>query len=396
MGPGRDHNHHTGRPAWTWLPLAAMGLAVAVWLFFWTRRLGLSWGLRAPGATVAAGAVALAALLSLVWRPIPIKASTVAVAYLLLFSLLTAATRPLLRLWDLTWLPLLWDSGLLVLALTACLLLYGWLHGRRTRLKQYQLRLSRPLPGREGPGRLRLAVLSDVHMGFSVDEKRLAAQCERLAAARPDLLLILGDLVDDQTQAGQMRAACRLLGQIPCPGGAFFVYGNHDLACHGPQLRFSREELAGELAANHITILDDAWRQAELPGLSQPLLLAGRRDAGFGPERCGGRLALGQLLAQAPAGLPIILLDHQPRQLREAERAGADLLLSGHTHGGQLWPVGWLRAILSPHNPGRGYYRHGRLQVIVTAGLGNRGNRLRSGCTAETLIIDIRGDEGQK
>jgi len=353
--------------------------AAACWLFIFARRSILFWG-AAPALSAALAVIfALLCAAAICLRPIPVKVSAVAVLYLLIFSVISETAGAVLRAAAPGSAVLAAvDSGVPVLVITVLLLAYGWVHGKKTVLKRYGIVSARFPEGMK----LRVALVSDVHMGFSVDEARLSEQCARISKESPDILVITGDLVDDQTAPEQMAAACRLLGAITTTCGAYFIYGNHDLAQRGPKLRFSRGQYEDALRENGINILADTCLEAG------GALIAGRLDAGLTVR--SGRKTIKELLNGADMAKPVILLDHQPLEVKEAARLGVALMLSGHTHGGQVWPVGLLSQLASK---GLCYGDHvvDGMHIIITSGLGNRGNRLRSGCTAETVIIDITG-----
>ncbi|GEM_PF-701912 len=353
-------------------------LAVGWWLYVWLSGVLSYWGAGAVASRWLAAAGAVLALSTFLIRPIPVKVTTIAVIYLLIFSLPACALQKIMALFfpsaaDPGW---LWQGGIAALACSAALLLYGVIHGKRIVVKRYTLHTPLPVPG----GELRIALISDVHMGLTIDAARLRREMDRLAKEKPDLLVIAGDLVDDQTSPAQMRAACTIAGSLPTTCGAYFAYGNHDLAGHGPTPPNTKAQLDEALTGAGIHILDDQSRVAA------GLTLIGRRDAVF--TRRPDRASLRQLLDGADKTRPIILIDHQPRELKEAAAAGVTVQLSGHTHAGQVWPMSWLCRLFGV---AYGHRRIGHMDVIVSSGMGNRGSALRSGCTAEMVLIRLCG-----
>lgn len=360
------------------LPLLA---AVGSWLFVWLRGVFSYWGL-ADAAARWLGVFGAAVLLGTISiRPIPIRTSAIAAIYLFLFSLLAAALRALFAAFLPSFAALgwFWQGGVFALVCSAALLLYGAIHGKRIVLTRYMLQTARPVLN----GELRIALISDVHMGRTIDEIRLRRELERLSAEKPNLLIVAGDLVDDQTTPEQMRAACAAVGAVKTTFGVYFVYGNHDLAAHGPRPPYTKAQLDEALTDAGVRILDD--RSAVVAGVT----LAGRHDAAF--ARHADRAPLDELLRGANRNRPIVLVDHQPRELKEAAAAGVTLQLSGHTHAGQVWPMNWLAPLFGFSY---GHRRIGTTDAIVSAGMGNRGSRLRSGCTAEMVLIRLLGPAG--
>ena len=160
------------------------------------------------------------------------------------------------------------------------MLTYGFFHGKRLIIQSYVVDTPLPVIG----GELRIALISDVHMGKTIDENRLRLQMDRLRAEKPDLLIIAGDLVDDRTSPAQMQAACAIVGSLPTNYGTFFAYGNHDLANHGPKPPYTKAELDHALTDHGIWILDD--QSHAVAGLT----LIGRHDAAFARQANAHRL----------------------------------------------------------------------------------------------------------
>lgn len=354
--------------------------ALGGWLFFWSSNVLQFWGLgfvfsRAVGLCCFILFVAI-----MVIRPIPIKTSAIALLYLVIFSFLSfLLSLPVsLAVPKIPVLECLLEGGILAVVCGCGMLVYGAVHGKKMVITHYSLATTLPVAN----GTLRIALISDLHMGFTIDEHRLQREMERLANEKPDLLIIAGDLVDDVTSPARMQAACKIIGRLPTTFGIFYVYGNHDIASHGPKPKYSKEALDQALIENYIVILEDCART--VAGVT----LVGRRDAAF--ARHAERASLDQLLEGVDRTLPVILIDHQPRERKEAAAAGVTLQLSGHTHAGQVWPMSRLGQLF-------GYlYGHRRIEqtdCIISAGMGNRGSHLRSGCTAEMVMINLQHQE---
>lgn len=357
--------------------LIAICMSIGYWLFLWLTDVFLYWGVSLIVSRWLAALVACAALSTVLIHPIPIKVITVAAINLILFSLFSTLIQlTLRRIWPIAaaigW---LWQGGIAAIVSSAATLVYGCFHGKRLIIKTYVVNTSLPVIG----GELRIALISDVHMGLTFDESRLQDQMDRLRAEKPDLLIIAGDLVDDRTSPAQMQAACAIVGSLPAAYGTFFAYGNHDLANHGPKPPYTKAELDQALTDHGVCILDD--QSHAVAGLT----LIGRHDAAF--ARNAERASLEELLAGVDTSKPIILIDHQPREMKNAAAACVTLQVSGHTHAGQVWPMSWFARLLS--------FTYGHrcidgMHAIISSGMGNRGNVLRSGCTAEMVMIHLQ------
>ena len=179
--------------------------------------------------------------------------------------------------------------------------------------------------------------IADLHVGsaqpFSVTEKTIA----EVKALRPDATILGGDIVDDYTTKEEMEATFRLFADFETP--VYYVYGNHDRQGHAEYAdgrKFTPEELEAAMAANGVKVLRDEYAE-----IAPDLLLLGREDLSEGD----GRAAVASLPNPAPEKY-LIVADHQPNAFKDNLTAGADLQLSGHTHAGQLFPLGVLYPLI--------------------------------------------------
>jgi hypothetical protein len=218
-----------------------------------------------------------------------------------------------------------------------------------------------------------LVAISDLHVGTLRGPSWLAARVEQIQGLRPDAILLLGDVVEGH--GGPAEQVVPVLRQLSAPLGVWGVSGNHE---------------SGHRGTSSVHVLEDAGilllhnRSAELrPGL----VLAGVDSFGF--RRSSGQ-ALGALeaaLARRPPGATI-LLSHSPSNAEQAAHRGVGLMLSGHTHGGQLWPFGYLTRLTFPLLAGR--YDVQGMAVLVCRGTGTWGPRMRLWSPSEILRITLR------
>lgn len=360
--------------------LAFVCLSIGYWLFLWSTDVFLYWGAGSTNSKIFAGFFVCIVLATILIHPIPIKGTTIATINLVFFSLLSTLLLLLFRkIWpQATNIGFMWQGGIFSSASVIAMLIYGYFHGKRMLVTHYTIETLLPVIG----GELLIALISDVHMGLTLDETRLQRVLDRLSLEKPDLLIIAGDLVDDRTTPEQMRAACAVVGSFPSKYGSFFVYGNHDLASHGPTPPYTKAELDHALSKHGVRILDD--QSVPVAGIT----LVGRHDASF--ARKAKHASLDQLLAGVDRSKPVLLIDHQPREAKEAAAAGITLQLSGHTHAGQVWPMSWFARLF--------FFAYGHrvihgMHAIISSGMGNRGSVLRSGCTAEMVLIRLCGSK---
>jgi len=240
------------------------------------------------------------------------------------------------------------------------------------------------LPGAQAG--LRIAHLSDLHIGNGLEGRHLESLIERVNALAPDLVALTGDLFDADPAA--VEPGARALGALRARLGVFAVLGNHDV-------KLGAEQVAAALRAGapEMTLLRDAW--SALPD-GEPLLVAGVDDPGRDWTGLRGRPlpAIDRLAAALPAGATALLLVHRPDAFPQAARLGFRLVLAGHFHGGQVAvPAAggrWNAArLFSPYH--RGLYRAGEAQLYVSRGLGFAGPRVRIGARREIALLELAG-----
>lgn len=220
--------------------------------------------------------------------------------------------------------------------------------------------------------RLRLALLTDLHIGEGITPGYVEQAVDRTLAEKPDLVLIGGDYIDhDHKYAYTERVmqAMRRLNQAP--HGVYYVLGNHEYRVDTLANMRWVEQVGG-------TLLVDSVAQPA-GGL---INLIGRDDY---VNR--SRAMLEQLTRGLDTSRPTILLEHTPEELDSLKGESIDLALYGHTHGGQLWPMPlliWLKyGIVS------GTERIGQTEVCVTSGIGAAGAPYRIGTRSELVIYDL-------
>ncbi|MDR3353055.1 MAG: metallophosphoesterase [Zoogloeaceae bacterium] len=234
------------------------------------------------------------------------------------------------------------------------------------------------LPAPPGVAPLKIAVLSDIHLGRLVSPEYLARLVARIQPEEPDLVLFVGDILDDH-YGFDAQANREILARLKPPLGIWGVLGNHEY------LAGEAEKSLRAIEASGIAILRDAW---VAPGGG--LVLVGRDDRSRQRFTGTARQPLPTLLATLPDELrkkPMILMDHQPFNLEEVEAADAFLQLSGHTHNGQLFPLNWIIRLVY-ENP-RGHHRRGQTQYWVSSGAGTWGPRIRTNSRPEIVLIHL-------
>ena len=222
---------------------------------------------------------------------------------------------------------------------------------------------------------VRILFVSDLHFGTAMDVERLRAYCDEMQETKPDLVLLGGDIVDESTGKADMQAAFAALGSIESTYGTYFVYGNHDRANYASSRPYSAQELEAAILDSGIVILRDERVQAG------ELTLCGTEDLSS-----RSRLPAAELLKDADGAGLTLVLSHQPGGAEEYAAAGADLMLSGHTHDGQIWPLGYINALIGPKY---GEYTFGDMTLLVSSGICGWGYPVRTQGVSEYVLIDL-------
>ncbi|MFD0699051.1 metallophosphoesterase [Paenibacillus sp. GCM10027628] len=268
-----------------------------------------------------------------------------------------------------TFIPLLGWLDLLVFGLIMVLGIYN---AKSPVIRKYEV----TLPKKAGDWKqLRIAVASDIHLGNIVGNRHLRKLVDQVNRLQPDLILLPGDIIDDDIAPFIRYDMGRLMGQLQAPLGIYAVLGNHEYI--GGHIPAFVEQMKGI----GIRVLMD-----EVVHIADRLYIVGRKDKTV-ERTADGRKPLIALLEEVKAQQPIIVMDHQPYHLDKAAEAGVDVMLSGHTHRGQMAPNHLITRRLFELD--WGYLRKGNLHAIVSSGFGTWGPPVRLGSRSEIIELTI-------
>jgi predicted MPP superfamily phosphohydrolase len=212
----------------------------------------------------------------------------------------------------------------------------------------------------------KLVQISDVHIGPLLRKDWLAHIVAQIRGLAPDAVVITGDLVDGSVT--ELREHVAPLADLRPPKGVFFVTGNHEYYS-GVEDWYA-----------HLPTLGVRPLRNERVQVAPGLVIAGIEDPTGSPD-------LAKALAGHDESQALVLLAHQPRQFAEAARQKVPLTLSGHTHGGQIWPFSWLVALAQPYLAG--LHVKGASQLYVSRGTGFWGPPLRVFAPPEITLLKL-------
>ena len=257
------------------------------------------------------------------------------------------------------------DNGITSLVMTGVMLVTfigGNIHYHNKQRQEIHLTTSKHL---ERP--LKIVMVSDLHAGFHNRRAEIARWVDTINAEKADLILIAGDLIDGNVRPLLAQGTVEELRRFNAP--TYACLGNHEYITGIDKAI----DLIGQTGIN--LLRDSTVTVGEVS-------IIGRNDRSY-----RHRKDVNQLMQGVARDNYIILLDHQPYHLEEAEQNGVDLQLSGHTHRGQVWPLNWVTKKM--YECDYGLYRRGNTDYYVSSGLGIWGGKFRIGTDSEYAVITV-------
>ncbi|OOM78889.1 metallophosphoesterase [Clostridium sp. BL-8] len=267
------------------------------------------------------------------------------------------------------------NAGLLLLVIVLGLLAYGSINAKNLKVTSYDIEIPKEVGTLE---ELHVALLSDIHLN-SLQDKGMKKLVDKINSIKPDIVLIAGDIIDANRDRDfkELKLKEYNFKKIKSTYGIYASLGNHDYDDKGDSAyRIERFKQAG------VNVLRDSTVK-----IADSFYLIGREDKFYERISRQKRKKVSVLMEDIDRKLPIIALDHQPVDLEEAEEAGVDLQLSGHTHKGQMFPFSLITNKVFKVD--YGYLKMKELQVIVSSGARTWGPPIRIGSSSEVVDIII-------
>lgn len=261
--------------------------------------------------------------------------------------------------------------GIAVVGFVVLVVIGGTINAFHPRIKRLDLNISKnshPLKD------LNIVVASDIHLGTIVCRARLERIVGEINRLDPDIVLLPGDVVDEDLAPVIKQNLGETLRKIKSRYGVIAITGNHEYIG-------GVEEAVNYLVDHGITVLRDSSIR-----IAESIYVVGREDVSIKQFTGKKRKPLNEILTGVNGNLPIVLMDHQPLRLDDAASNGIDLQLSGHTHHGQLWPFNFITKAV--YEISWGYKKKGDTHIYVSCGVGTWGPPVRTGNRPE--IVNIR------
>lgn len=274
-------------------------------------------------------------------------------------------------------------AGVAAIIITIVYMSWGWYQAHNVWQKDYAIQTDKVV------GSIKLALIADSHTGITFDGDGFAEHVKEIQGQNPDAVLIAGDFVDDDTSLIDMKKCCEALGTLDTKYGVYYVFGNHDKGYYASERRgYDGDDIIAELTKNGVTVLQD---QSVLLGDS--FYIIGRQDLSEVTDRGGSRADIEDLVKALDDEKYQIVMDHQPADYANEKAAGVDLVLSGHTHGGQLLLIKLFQEItgMGGNDQIYGLEDLDGSDFLVTSGISDWAIKFKTGCRSEYVIIDIQG-----
>lgn len=269
-------------------------------------------------------------------------------------------------------------GALLIAAIIVCVIIAGHFIARNPQVRSLEITI--PKRGRTAKS-MSMVLVTDIHLGTLIKNSRLEKLVSIINGLNPDLVLLGGDIVDEDLAPVIENNLGEILKQIKSRYGTYAVTGNHEYIG-------GVDAATGYMKEHGITVLRD---RAIL--VANSLYLVGREDRSMHRFIGQQRKTLAEIMAGIDRSYPMILMDHQPFGLSRARENGFDLQLSGHTHDGQLWPVSYITGII--YELSSGYGKIGKTHYYVSSGFGTWGPPLRIGTVSEIVHLTIHFSKGE-
>ena len=247
-----------------------------------------------------------------------------------------------------------------------CLFLYGHLHYKNKYRQEVTLiseKITKPI---------KLVMMSDLHLGYHNRREELHRWIDMINAEQPDLILIAGDIIDGSMRPLKEERMYEEFRRLKAP--IYACIGNHEFYSGEPGAKQFYRDAGIHLLQDSIAVVGD-------------LCIIGRDD-----RTNIHRKSLGKIMAENSSLTShssfLILLDHQPYHLEQAERQHIDFQFSGHTHHGQVWPISWITE--SIYECAFGAYKKGHTDYYISSGLGIWGGKFRIGTRSEYVVVTIK------
>jgi predicted MPP superfamily phosphohydrolase len=263
-------------------------------------------------------------------------------------------------------------TAIIILSVSIILVIAGRINALNPWIKTLTLKIPKKV---EHQKHLNIVMASDIHLGTLIGNGRLSYLVNKINSFNPDLVLLAGDIVDEDIGQVIKLNLGETLKTIKSKWGVYGITGNH-------------EYIGGvEPAVNYLEKHGVIMLRDTAVKINNSFFIVGREDRSINQFAGKRRKKLNEIMEKVDKSYPIIMMDHQPFGLNEAVENGIDLQLSGHTHHGQLWPFNYITEMV--YEVSWGYKKKGNTHFYVSSGYGGWGPPIRLGSRTEIVNIKL-------
>lgn len=263
-----------------------------------------------------------------------------------------------------------WIGFSLLIGFIALLMICGYMKYQWKTRVDFPVQMYKTIGDSTATRPLRIVGISDLHLGYGIGKGELEGWIEAIDAENPDIVIIAGDIIDNSVRPLNEGDFAESFHKIKAPMGVYACLGNHEYISGIKGSLDFLDKTGIHLLRDSVAYVDSLF------------YVVGRDDRS-NPDR----KPLKDLMEGLDRSKPIILLDHQPYHLEEAEANGVDIQFSGHTHQGQVWPISLITNRL--YEQDHGYLKKGNTNIFVSSGIGIWGGKFRIGTQSEYVVIDV-------
>lgn len=223
----------------------------------------------------------------------------------------------------------------------------------------------------------KIAMIADLHYPTSTNKEDLEMLVNRISNEKPDFVMLCGDIIDENTTPEERIETFQTLGELNKIAKVFYVYGNHDTGKHSLTNRISSKQLTSLIKNYDIKVLND-----EEILLNDEISIIGRKDYSLHDRKDIDAY-------DQDNDTYNIVIDHQPKNLKDCAKQNIDLHLSGHTHAGQIFPLYYVYELLNINELNYGLKEINQMSAINTSGISGWGFPIRTEHHSEFVIINI-------
>lgn len=268
----------------------------------------------------------------------------------------------------------IYTFGILPILMSSIFIIYGAINMTKIVETKYDITTNKNLD-------YKIVMISDTHYDTIQNPKILKTYVDKFSQMNLDLLILDGDIIDESTSKESIKEVFNILSNVKTKYGIYYVYGNHDRGNYGTSKVFTKEELDNYIRSCNINVLSD-----ESVIINNQLLITGREDY---KDKSINRKEIEDINKDIDTNNYYkIMLDHEPVEIEDVLNNNYDLMLSGHTHAGQIWPSGAFLRLIGRYNYGK--YEIDDLTLLVSSGFTGWGYPIRTEKHCEYVLINLK------